>query len=73
MTPGEVYPVTVELQNLAVTFLKGHRLRIIVASSDYPHFDINLNNGGPLYTPGDTLVATNRIYMFLASCSRRVR
>jgi hypothetical protein len=62
MTPGQIYPITVELQNLALTFLKGHRLRIDVSSSDYPHFDINPNNGGALYEPGDTLVATNYIY-----------
>lgn len=62
MNPGQIYPVTVELQHIAMTFLKGHQLRIVVSSSDYPHFDINLNNGGPLYKPGDTLVATNYIY-----------
>ncbi len=62
MTPGQIYPVTIEVQNLAMTFLKGHRLRIDVSSSIYPHFDINLNNGGAMYTPGDTLIATNYIY-----------
>ncbi len=71
MTPGQIYPVTTELQNLAMTFLKGHQLRIDVSSSDYPRFDINLNNGGVLYKPGDTLVATNCIYHD-ASCPSRV-
>jgi predicted acyl esterase len=27
------------LQNLAMTFLKGHQLRLDVGFSDYPHFD----------------------------------
>jgi len=62
MTPGQIYPVTIELQNIAITFLKGHRLQIDVSSSDYPMFDINLNNGGAIYIPGDTLIATNYIY-----------
>ena len=62
LTPGQVYQVTIELQNLAMTFLQGHRLRIDISASDYPHFDINLNNGGALYVAGDTLVATNYIY-----------
>ncbi len=62
LTPGQVYQVTVELQNLAMTFLQGHRLRVDISSSDYPHFDLNLNNGGALYVAGDMLVATNYIY-----------
>lgn len=62
MIPGTVYPVTVNLQNIAMTFPKGHRLRIDVSSSLYPMFDINPNTGGPLYQAGDTLVAANRIY-----------
>ncbi|MCG3121328.1 MAG: hypothetical protein ALAOOOJD_04372 [bacterium] len=62
MQPRQIYPVTIELQNLAITFLPGHRLRLVISSSDYPHFDINLNNGGALYAPGDTLLATNYIY-----------
>jgi len=61
-TPGQIYPLRVELQNLAMTWVKGHRLRIIVSSSAYPHFDLNLNNGGEMYVAGDTLVATNTIY-----------
>ena len=62
LTPGQIYPVTVELQNLALTILKGHRIRIVVSSSDYPRFDINLNNGSAMYAAGDTLIAHNRIY-----------
>ncbi|MAT39167.1 MAG: hypothetical protein CL946_06150 [Ectothiorhodospiraceae bacterium] len=62
LTPGEVTRVSIELQNLAITFKQGHRLRIIVSSSDYPRFNTNPNNGGTLYQPGDTLVATNAIH-----------
>lgn len=62
MTPGEIYQVTIELPNVALTFLQGHQVRICISSSNYPRFDINLNNGDTLYTPGDTLVALNRIY-----------
>jgi len=62
MLPGNIYSASVELQNIALTLLKGHILRIIVGSADYPRFDRNLNNGGMLYSSGDTLVATNRFY-----------
>lgn len=62
MVPGQVYPVSVDLQDLALTFLKGHRLRVVVCSADYPHFDRNRNDGGPMYVGSDFLVATNAVY-----------
>ncbi len=61
MTPGETALIPIDLQNIAQTFPAGHRLRIDIAGSDYPHFDLNLNDGGPMYTGGDTLVATSLI------------
>ena len=60
--PGTGYPVEVDLQNLAITFRKGHRIRIIVTSSNYPHFDLNPNTAAPLYHSVDTLVAHNTIF-----------
>ena len=62
MKAGEVYPITVELTNTAITFLKGHRVRVIVASSNYPMYSLNLNDGGTLYQKGTGLVATNSVY-----------
>jgi predicted acyl esterase len=59
--PGNAYPVTVELQNLAITFRTGHSIRIIITSSNYPHFDLNPNSAAGLYQPTDTLVANNTI------------
>ncbi len=62
MKPGEVYPVTIELNNTALTFLKGHRARLIISSSNYPKYALNLNDGGPMYRKGAGLVATNSVY-----------
>jgi predicted acyl esterase len=62
MKPGEVYPVTIELTNTALTFLKGHRVRLIVSSSNYPKYALNLNDGGPMYKKGPGLVATNNVH-----------
>ena len=62
MEPNTVYALTIELQNLALTLPPGHRFRIVVSSSDYPRFDINLNNGGKMYVAGDTLIATNNVF-----------
>jgi predicted acyl esterase len=62
IVPFQVYPVTVDLQNIALTFLKGHRIRIDVSSSDHPQYDVNPNTGDRLYTPGSLLVATNQVH-----------
>lgn len=60
--PGIIYPITIELPEIANTFLAGHKIRVDVTSSDYSRFDCNLNNGGEMYAAGDTLVATNVIF-----------
>ncbi|MEW6212770.1 MAG: CocE/NonD family hydrolase [Acidobacteriota bacterium] len=63
MQPGEIYSVTIELPSTAITFLKGHRARVIISSSSYPKFAINLNDGGPMYKKGKGLIATNNIHL----------
>lgn len=63
MRPGEIYPVTIELPNTALTFMPGHRVRVIISSSDYPKFAVNWNDGGPMYGTGPGVAATNRVWM----------
>ena len=63
MTPGQVYEIQIELPDIAITFLAGHRIRVDISSSDYPRFDCNLNNGGAMYAAGDTLIATNKVFV----------
>jgi len=63
MIPGQVYEIQIELPDIAVTFPAGHRIRIDISSSDYPRFDCNLNNGGAMYVAGDTLIATNKVFV----------
>ena len=43
-------------------FRKGHRLRVDISSSNYPHFDINPNTGGPQGCAEEPRVATNRVH-----------
>lgn len=45
MNPGEIYKFTIDLWATSNVFLAGHRLRLEVASSNFPRFDRNLNTG----------------------------
>ncbi|MFC2114114.1 CocE/NonD family hydrolase [Bacteroidota bacterium] len=66
MKNGEIYKVTFELPPLFIYpnmhDLKYTYISLVVTCSNYPRFDMNLNNGEDLYTSGDTLVAYNTIY-----------
>jgi putative CocE/NonD family hydrolase len=61
MEAGRIYRVTVPLPPTAQAFLAGHRIRVIVSSSNYPRFGLN-SNMGPNESVGGTAVATNRIH-----------
>jgi hypothetical protein len=43
-------------------FLKGHRIRLEVSSSNFPRFDRNLNSGKDQRTDSTVVKATNTIY-----------
>jgi predicted acyl esterase len=62
LQPGAVVRVEVDLTSLAMTFPRGHRLRVVVSSSNHPKHAKNLNDGGPMYREGEGLVATNQIH-----------
>lgn len=46
MSPGEVYEVTVKMSVTSNVFLPGHRIRLDVSGSNFPHYDRNSNTGG---------------------------
>lgn len=61
-TPGEIYRIEVDAGVTGNVFLKGHRIRIEVSSSNFPRFDRNPNTGGPIATETSLLKATETIY-----------
>src|SRR5207237_10406763 len=63
MVPGEVYAITFELFPTGNLFSRGHRLRLDIASSNFPHFDINPNSGEPEGAMAHPRVAHNRIFV----------
>lgn len=62
MTPGQIYPIEVDLHATGNYYAPGHRIRVQVSSSSFPHFDRNLNTGGNNFTETTTAVAENTIY-----------
>ncbi len=72
MMPGEVYPVTIALFPTANLFRRGHRLRLDLAGSNFPHFDVNPNSGEPEGSSEGPQLATNRIFVDLQRPSQLV-
>ncbi len=60
--PGAVYELCFELYPTANRFVKGHRVRVDISSSNYPRFDVNPNTGGPLGRERRSRVAENSLY-----------
>ena len=62
LTPEKIERYNIELGSAAVTFLKGHRIRLEVSSSNFPRFDRNLNTGGSVGKEDRMLKATQKVY-----------
>jgi len=61
-TEREVVEVPLDLTVTAHRFLPGHRIRLLVSSSNYPRFDLNPNNGDAFMGEAEAPVARNRVY-----------
>jgi hypothetical protein len=72
VTPGEVYEVRIVMWDTCVRLDPGHRIRVEVASSALPKFDVNLGTGGDMITEIEGVQATNRIWHDASRPSRLV-
>jgi hypothetical protein len=61
LTPGQVYPLSIDLWATSNVFRVGHRIRLEVSSSNFPRFDRNLNTGEPAASSDKLVPATNMI------------
>ena len=59
---GEVYRITIDAGVTANVFLKGHRIRVEISSSNFPRFDRNPNTGGPIAAETKLVKATETLY-----------
>jgi hypothetical protein len=62
VTPGQIYEYKIDLWSTSNVFLKGHRIRLEVSSSNFPRFDRNLNTGKDAATSAEMVKATNTVY-----------
>jgi putative CocE/NonD family hydrolase len=62
MTPGEIYPVTIELPPTSNLFDVGHRIRVDISSSNWPRLDVNPNTGEPMGRHTRQVVAQQTVY-----------
>ncbi|HEV7691185.1 MAG TPA: CocE/NonD family hydrolase [Hyphomonadaceae bacterium] len=72
MKPGETYRVSPPQMLAANVFLKGHRIRLEVSSSNFPSYARNLNTAKDPYTSTEVQVATNKVLHGGASVSKIV-
>jgi putative CocE/NonD family hydrolase len=61
MNPGQIYEISLDLWATSNVFLRGHSLRLEIASSNYPRFDRNLNTGEEIKFAHNFVAASNTI------------
>lgn len=59
--PEEIAEITVDLHPTAARLRAGHRIRLEIAGSRFPQFDVNPNTGAPAAAPGPRRIARTRI------------
>jgi putative CocE/NonD family hydrolase len=63
LKPGQLTSLTIDLWSTSIIFNKGHRLRVLVTSSNAPGYDPNPNTGDPFRSNDRTRVAHNTIFV----------
>jgi predicted acyl esterase len=63
MTPMRSMRSRIEAFPTSNLFAAGHRIRLDIASSNFPHFDVNPNTGAPAARPAPPIMRTNVIHL----------
>ena len=72
MSPSEICEVRIPLAPVSNLFKAGHRIRLDVASSNFPRFDVNPNTGEAMGRHTHTVKALNKVYLDGVHPSRMV-
>ena len=62
LTPGKIYKLTIDSMYTSYVFKAGHKIRVWISSSYFPHFDRNPNTGHPLGEDTEIVQANQTIY-----------
>ncbi len=62
LEPGQIALVRIQLRPLANRFVRGHRLRLDLTGSSWPHFDVNTHTGRNPSTDFEKRPATNTVF-----------
>lgn len=63
MVPSEIYELVIRAPDTANIFKRGHRLRVMVSSSNFPRFDVNRNVWPDNRAKQTFNSARNRVYL----------
>ncbi len=61
LTPGAVHDYTIDLGYTATVYRRGHRIRLEISSSNFPHFDRNPNTATAFGEGAELKTATQRV------------
>ena len=60
--PGKTYEYTITVFPTSNLFKAGHQIRLEISSSNFPHYDRNLNTGQPVGVDAQMIVARQIVY-----------
>ncbi len=63
LSPGEIAEIVIEPPPTANLFRRGHRIRLDISSSNFPHFDVNPNTGEAEGHASVRRIAVNTVHM----------
>jgi hypothetical protein len=62
LDPGRQYEFQVDLGAMGHVFRPGHRIRVSITSSGFPHWDRNMNTGGASGTEATGIIARQTVF-----------
>lgn len=63
LEPDAVYQIEIPSYPTSNLFAAGHRIRVDISSSNFPHFDVNPNTGAPAGIVSTPVVARNCVFV----------